>query len=218
MKKFFSKAGKILLYFTFSVVLIGLVGSVAYNFYLRAQVSELNSIYQDAQQDLSQGNVTIEDLHAEFDRLNDEVNALTAEKEELQSKIDTLQIEGMGTISGEIFPLITSTEGGFNQYQRVCARQATNKNVMYCATVSATQGDFSLILSPGTYEVFAELFIHATADESAFEAKAFYSEYVKCTQEKENDAECNAEKGTTPIEIEVKAGETLENVDPIHWQ
>lgn len=67
--------------------------------------------------------------------------------------------------------------------------------------------EYTLILKQGFYYIYstAPSIWHGPKD-----YKAYYSEYVVCG----GTAECTSHK---PIVVEVKKGQTLENIDPIDW-
>ncbi len=218
---FLGRIGRALMYFTFSVVVIGLVVSIGYIVYQQRKLDELNQVFESTQSRLNEENenkeVTIEDLQGEFTRLQNEVERLQQENTELQANVQKLQVEGLGTVTGQIFPLVSSSSQGISQYQRICARTISNPNKMYCTTASTLDQDYTLKLPADSYQVYSELFPQPGANSDLFQAQAFYSELIKCAQEKEASA-CDEAKLKKPVEVVVKAGEVISNVNPIDWR
>lgn len=216
-----ARLGRALMYFTFTVVVIGLVISVGFNVYQQRQIEDLNQVFESTQSKLNAENenkeVTIEDLQAEFTRLQNEVESLQEENTTLNETVEKLKVEGLGTITGQIFPLVSSTTQGISQYQRICARTVSNPNKLYCTTASTLDQDYTLKVPADTYQVYSELYPQPDADSNLFSAKAFYSTLIQCAQQKDAD-DCDETKLKKPVEVEVKAGEVVDDINPIDWR
>ena len=149
--------------------------------------------------------------------MTNELSSLRSENASLKSNLEQLQITGYGTISGKILPFVSGGTTDFSQYQMVCAELTTNSSIQICRTVSAIDQSFTLSVPVGTYKVSAVLYPAPKADSSLANFKGYYSEYVKCVREQGAD-KCNQVEQSKPVEVAVKAGNSLTNIDPIDWQ
>lgn len=85
---------------------------------------------------------------------------------------------------------------------QVCAEETTSKEVT--CKGGFKDDSFEMELPAGTYHVWAR------TDEAAAGYRAYYNEAVKCGL----DISC---KDRTPINVEVRAGETAAKIDPGDW-
>lgn len=221
MKKALGTLFKIFFYLSYPILIIALIVSVTLLVLKVRELDQVNNTFVEATSELNAENedkqITIEDLKSEFTNLTNQVATLRAENTELKSSLESMQLEGYGTVNGKIFPVVTPNGSSFSQYQKVCAELVSNPNIQTCRTVSALQQNFSLSLPVGNYKVFAEIF-PAPADDSPLAGKkTYYTEYIKCAQEKSAE-ECNQNKLTKAVVVEVKSGATLNNIDPIDWR
>lgn len=218
MKKLFGRFFRLFLFITYPIILIGLIVAIVFAVIQTRELDSLNATFREATADINEENenkgVTIENLRQQFNELNNEVTKLKAENTQLKVSLDRMQLEGNGTITGKLVPVITANNTGISQYQRVCAESTTNSNIQVCRTVATIQQGYSLSLPVGTYKVYAE--VYPVAEETS-KLKAYYTEYANCLQSADT-SKCNAEAQNKPVNIEVKAGNTLGNVDPIDWR
>ncbi len=88
--------------------------------------------------------------------------------------------------------------------QKVCGEHTITGNT-YC-TEKITTTNYSLMLKPGTYHIYAE--IVQSGDMSG--EKAYYTDFVECGLK----AGCPSHEKIT---VTVEAGEILNGIDPIDW-
>jgi hypothetical protein len=211
---------KLFFYLSYPILIVALIVSLVLLVVKTQELNKVNDTFIQASTELNEENqskqITIEDLKQEFTNLNDEVAALRSENADLKDSLSQLQLEGYGTISGKIFPVVTTSGTGFSQYQRVCAQSVDNTNIQTCRTVSAIQPTYTLSLPVGTYNVYAELHPQPAPDSPLSGTKTYYTQYVKCVQE--TNEGCDATKQNTPVVLEIGAGDTINNVDPIDWR
>lgn len=218
MKKLFGRFFRLFLYITYPVIVVGLIVAVVFAVVQTRELDSLNATFREATADINEENenkgVTIENLRQQFNDLNSEVTKLKAENTQLKASLDRMQLEGNGTITGKLVPVITGSTTGISQYQRICAESTTNSNIQVCRTVATIQQGYSLSLPVGTYKVYAEVY---PATEETAKLKAYYTEFANCLQGSDT-SKCSAAEQNKPVNIEVKAGNTLGNVDPIDWR
>lgn len=199
------------IYVTYTLMLIGVVILAGLFVWRTIEYNKLNDSFNAARNQLNSESqnqqITIDDLKAEFERLTKKVQDLEKENTTLKGQLQTTQIEGYGRISGKIFPVISSSGSGFNQYQRVCAENVENKNIQFCTTVSALGQNYGLYLPQGKYNVYAELVTDTTK-------RAYYTGGVNCAQSGRSDCNVN---DTKQVEVIVEAGKEVKNVDPVAW-
>jgi hypothetical protein len=209
-------------YITYPLVIFGLVVLGTLLYVENRKYNELSATFDQARESLNKANtdkqITIEDLSAEFKSQTDTIANLRRENEDLKTQVSKLQQEGVATISGRILPFISSNNTNFAQFQRVCAESTANANVQYCRTVSAIQQTFDLYVEPGNYHVYAEIFPQPKdTNASLFGVKTYFTEYVKCVQDK-NASECSQDKLTKPVIVAAPAGSINQNINPIDWR
>lgn len=182
------------------------------------EVDSLNATFQQATAEINEQNqnrgVTIESLKQQFNELNSEVTRLKNENAQLKQSLDRMQVEGSGAISGKLVPVITADNNGISQYQRVCAESISNPNIQVCRTVAALQQGYALTLPVGTYKVYAEIYPQVEVNKNL---RAYYSEFANCLQGADT-SKCDSVKQNKPVQIEIKAGVTVGNIDPIDWR
>lgn len=220
MKKLIRMFFKFLFYLSYPILITALIVVGTLYFVKARDFNQLSSTYDEARSALNQENenkqITIDDLRTEFTNLTNEVKSLRDENRLLEQQILDLKITGYGTITGKIFPFITSGSQSFRQYQRVCAELVSNTNLQFCRTVSAIDQEFSLSVPAGDYTVYAEVFPNPEANEAFAGYKAYYTEYIKCLQSTTNDT-CDSSKSNPSI-IEVTAGEIINGTNPVNWE
>jgi predicted Holliday junction resolvase-like endonuclease len=202
----------------FVLILIAAVVGLSVGYIVRTrEVSRLKNLYKTAEsnlnEDLEENQTTIESLEKSFQNMKNENESLKKQVSEYEEELKKQEIEGFGKINGEILPFIVGDEN-FNQYQVVCAESVNNNKVRFCLTVQASKKQFSLNVPKGSYYVFATI---DTTNETLKGYKAYYTEYIKCTEEKD-PSECNVADLTAPVEIKIEASRTVGNVDPIDWK
>lgn len=187
---------------------------------LYSKTNDYNDI-QDELNNIKKGeNAGDEQTSAQVEELKNKVSDLEAVNEELTSESQALQKQldkygKSGIIKGSIVPIVISG-GTFNKYQFVCAENVLNKSARFCISVSAVSRNFSLVVPAGTYNVYS-LNIDDKTGALVQEPKAYYTEYVKCTQEKDV-SECQDTLSASLVNIEIKADAVVSNVDPIDWK
>lgn len=215
MKKLIRGCLRAVFFISYPILIILLIVCATVLFIKVRELNAVNNTFNEATSQLNQDNqnkqFTIEDLKQEFNKLNEQVATLTAENDKLKKA----QTEGTSTISGKIFPVV-SAGVGFSQYQRVCAESTKNTSLQFCVTVSGLDQSFTLNVPAGAYQVYAELF-PKPADQELADLKAYYTEYIKCVAEK-SAADCDQTKLTNPVSVEVAAGATISNINPIDWK
>jgi hypothetical protein len=218
MKKVVSFIGKILLVI-FILISLGINVGLAVAYIRKSNdLNAVNQTYRDAQANLNSENqesqITIDNLEKSFSDLNDEVERLRRENEMLENDAEEQTKKGFGEIRGEVLPFIVG-DSSFSQYQLVCAENITNKNLQYCVTVSALDRNYAIVLPEGKYEVNSRI---VTQDPKLVLAnyKAYYTEYIKCVREK-GQSECDRSQLSKAIQIEVKANQIVNNINPIDW-
>jgi hypothetical protein len=221
MKKFLRRLARLFLIISYPVLLVALIISLTLFIVRTKELNDLNNTFAQAQGQLNTENenkqVTITDLQQEFKEMTNELSSLRSENASLKSSLEQLQITGYGTISGKILAFVSSGTADFSQYQMVCAESTANTSIQICRTVSAIDQSFTLSVPVGTYKVTAQLYPAPKADSSLASFKGYYSQYVKCVREQGAD-KCNQAEQTKPVEVVVKAGNSLTNIDPIDWQ
>ncbi|MEO6729545.1 MAG: hypothetical protein ABIM99_06515 [Candidatus Dojkabacteria bacterium] len=215
MKSFLKKVGKIALVF-FILVLIGIAVAFGIAYFLKNR--ELNNIYSEynqATQNLNQSDkqnqITIGSLQDSYKELNTKITNLTQENDDLKKQL--LQ-EGYGAVKGTILPFLVG-DSTIGQYQLVCAQSVSNGNLYFCLTVSALSPKYTLALPEGKYTIIAKI---QTADgkTTVQNYQATYSEYIQCVVNGSVD-KCDKTKLTKPLQVDVKAGKTLEDINPTDW-
>lgn len=219
MSKLRSRIFKFFIYFTYPLIILGVIALGALLFLENRKYNQLQDTYNSARESLNKDNqskqITIDDLKSEFQELSAKVTTLTKENESLKAELGNPSFEGQGTITGKIFPFITADNENFIQYQRVCAESVTNTSIQICRTVSTIQQSYSLIVPQGTYQVYAELFPAPKPNSPYAGKKAYYTEFIACVQQEAED-KCDAKKNSA-VKVEVKTGQTISNIDPISW-
>lgn len=212
---------KLIFYVTYPILIIALIIVSTILVVKMRELDSLNHTFSQATSELNEENtnkeITIEDLKKEFNNLSSEVLKLRSENAELKQVAEKSQAEGFGAISGRVFPVINSDGSGFSQYQKVCAELISNKNITTCRTVTAVQQSYSMSLPAGSYNVYAELYPKPDKSSPLANVKAYYSEYIKCTQAGEGTI-CDDKKLTAPVAVEVITAVTKTDVDPIDWR
>lgn len=130
--------------------------------------------------------------------------------ETLEEQVETEQKDGYGEIRGSILPFVTEKQG-LNQYQRVCAESVANRKVQYCVTVSSIQKDYVLVVPEGEYHVFA------TFADNPEVGKAYYTEFVECSQGAEG-SNCAESLSNEKVNVSVASGGVILNIDPADWK
>jgi gas vesicle protein len=199
------------------ILIAGVIGLSAGYIIRTREVKRLKNLYKSAEsnlnQDLEENQTTIENLEKSFQDMKSENEDLKKKVSDYEEELKKQEVEGFGKITGEILPFIVGDEN-FNQYQIVCAENVNNNKVRFCLTVQASKKQFSLNVPKGSYYVFANI---DTTNDSLKGYKAYYTEYIKCTEEKD-PSECNASDLTKPVEIKIEASKTVSDVDPIDWK
>lgn len=221
MQKFIRAVAKFFFYMTYPIILIALIVSLVFNYIQQQEIAKVNDTFIQARDELNADNqdkqVTIEDLRQEFNNLNARIETLQQENAKLQADLSNFKEKGLATITGKIFAVVTSSKQGFSQYQMVCAELISNNKTQYCVTVSALDQTFALNLPAGEYKVYAQLFPQPEATSDLYGVKAYYTDYVKCVQEKDSN-QCNAPKLSAPVVVSAKSGAVVSKVDVIDWR
>lgn len=215
MKNFLKNAGRILLVL-FILVLIGIGVAFGIAYFLKNR--ELNNIYgeynqatQNLNQSDKQNQITIGNLQDSYTELNQKIDSLTKENTDLKGKL--LQ-DGFGGIKGTILPFLVG-DSVTGQYQLVCAVNTLNVNLQYCLTVSALSTKFSLALPEGKYSLNSRI-LSSDGKSTLANYQASYTDYIQCVIQTGVD-KCDKTKLTKTIQFDVKAGQTLENINPVDW-
>lgn len=208
MRDFLGKLVRVFIYLTYPILIVLLIASAVLFVYK-------NNQYHTTYDSRAELQTKYDDQAAHIANIDGQLADLQASNDQLQQYIDSLQQTGIGTISGKIFPFVTADSKDFTQYQRVCAVSEANVNEQFCRTVAAIDQTYTMTLPEGSYQVYAEVFPVPTNAFAGY--KAYYTEYVKCTQTKK-PAECDIKTLTKPVSISVKAGNDTPNVDPVDWQ
>lgn len=220
MKKFLRNLLKLFMLVSYPILLIALVVAITLFFIRSRELSNLNNTFSQAQDQLNQENqnkqVTIADLRSEFETLTKQVSDLRTENASLKDSLQKMQVNGYATISGKILPFVSGGVADFSQYQMVCAESTTNSSVQVCRTVSALEQAFTLGVPAGTYHISAQIFPTPKSDSPLAGFKAYYTAYIKCVRLQPAD-KC-ADQAKTPVDLTLKAGDSLSNIDPIDWQ
>lgn len=215
------KLGKIFAYSVIFILAIALIASLVLLFLRTRELNGLKDTFAQATDQLNQANeskqITIADLKQEFDNLNKENSDLKLENTALKDQVSSLQQTGYGDINGKILPFVTNGVSDFSQFQLVCAESTANSNLQYCRTVSAIDQTFVLSVPAGSYKVYAQLFPTPAAGSALAGTKGYYTEYIKCVRES-GSSKCDANKLKKPVNLTVKAGDSLKGIDPIDWQ
>ena len=221
MKKLLRKLGKLFLIVSYPVLVIALIAALVLFFMRTRELNDLNNTFSQAQTELNKDNttkqLTITDLTTQFQDLTKQVSDLRSENASLKDSLEKMQINGYGTISGKILPFVSGSSTDFSQYQMVCAESTTNTSVQLCRTVSAVEQTYTLSVPVGTYHISAVIFPTPKADSPLTGLKAYFTAYVKCIHEQTPD-KCNQATQTKPVDVTVKAGDSVINADPIAWQ
>lgn len=217
-KKILKKVGKVLFVISFFLFLAGtIIFAILFLLKLK-QYNDLNGLYSQAQENLNkssqQNQVTIGNLQQSFNDLNTEITKLKSDNADLQAKLDQQAKDGYGEINGKISGQIVVGDNTLSQYQMVCAQNVSNTNLQYCVNVSAIAQNYALVLPAGTYQVFARVL--DKNNQVTLNYKASYTEYVKCVTEKAAD-QCDVNLSKNIINVEVKSGAKVSNVNPIDW-
>ncbi len=217
----FKKVVKNLLKVLVVILFLTLIAStIVLGIALYAKTNDYNDL-QNEFNDFKNGKNQGEEATSEqVNELKNKISDLEAMNEELNIDNDSLkkQLEKYGKsgiIKGSVVPIVISG-GSFNKYQFVCAENTSNKSSRFCASVSAITRDFSLVVPVGIYSVFA-INIDDETGTLIQEPKAYYTEYVKCTQEKDV-SECQNSLSANLVNIEVKADAVVNNIDPTDWK
>ncbi|MEP7103807.1 MAG: hypothetical protein ABI721_03800 [Candidatus Dojkabacteria bacterium] len=213
--KLLKKIGKILVILLI-LVLIGIIAAlgVAY-FFKNRDLNDIYSQYNQATDNLNKSDqenkITINNLQDSYKELNQKIDDLTKENNDLKSKVN---VQGFGIVKGTILPFIVG-DATLGQYQLVCASNISNANIQNCVSVSSLEPKFMMALPEGSYNFTARI---QTADAKSTMAnyRATYSEYIQCVS-KNGLSKCDKSKLTKAVQVDVKAGQTLENVNPIDW-
>lgn len=215
MKSFLKKAGRVALVF-FILILIGVAVAFGIAYFLKNR--ELNNIYaeynqatQNLNQSDKQNQITIGNLQDSYKELNLKIEDLTKENDDLKKKT---AVEGFGTLKGSILPFLAG-DSNFGQYQQVCAINLDNSSLTYCVTVSGMDPKFTLVVPAAKYAVSAKI-VNKNGEGTVEGYKANFTEYVQCVA-KSGVASCDKTKLTKKVQLDIKAGETTENVNPTDW-
>lgn len=214
MKELRRKIAKWFLIFTWPVLVIGIVALSVMFFIRNNEYQKLQNTYSQAQSQLNKDNedkqLTIEDLQKDFTDLVEKVDNLESENSDLKAELAEQQAEGIGMISGRIFPFISESNGSFNQYQRVCAELTTNTNLQYCTTASALTQDYKLYLPQGEYMIYAEIFPTSNG------SRAYYTQGIACALNTYGEESCDQDDAK-PLAVAVITGQTQRNINPVAW-
>jgi|GEM_PF-6100279 len=218
MKGILRRFFRLFIFITHPILIVAVVTLAILLALKTREADKLNATFQQATAEISEQNqdssLTIESLKQQFNDLNKDVVRLKAENAQLKQSLERMQVEGSGAISGKLVPVITSSASGISQYQKVCAESTTNPNIQVCRTVAALQQGYALTLPVGSYKVYAEIYPTAEATK---DLRAYYSEFAKCLQGSDT-SKCDPATQNKPVQIEIKAGVSLGNVDPIDWR
>lgn len=111
-----------------------------------------------------------------------------------------------GTITGTLgYP------SSGNPAQKVCAVSLADNPSITCVTTQAGQNTYTLELAEGNYNIYASL-VTAQGDFST-SYKAYYDAFSKCGK----NVNCPASGHTQYINVAVKAGQRVSDVDPQDW-
>ena len=216
MKKLAKGCLRIFAIALYPILLVGLIAFAVLFFVRNNEPNQIKDQFRQAQDNLNQNSqesqITISNLQESFNDLNKEISQLKAENEELKVDAEAVKAQGYGQIKGSTVPFIIG-DSTFSQYQLVCAENVLNKNLQYCRTVPAIDKDFTLLVPAGTYQVFARV---VGSDSKLSEAKAYYTEYIKCVREK-SSANCETTLSGKNIQVVIASGQTLTSIDPIDW-
>ncbi|MCS7317175.1 MAG: hypothetical protein NZZ41_02480 [Candidatus Dojkabacteria bacterium] len=186
-------------------------------FVLRSnELDRLNIVYKEAQQSLNAdkqaSETTIADLKQSFVELNKQVQVLRNENDRLVQELKEIKKFEKGRITGSIIAFIPTTgENKYGQFQLVCAENVTNTNVRYCVSLSAIEQHFTLDVPFGKYYVTSTLMYQ---NGTFSDKKAFYTEYVKCVQEKKTNV-CDQSLSEKLVEITLDSNTKSANASPI---
>jgi FtsZ-binding cell division protein ZapB len=218
MKNILGRIGKLFIFFTYPILIVALIICITLLVIKVRELDNLNATFAEATKELNSENqdrqLTIEELKNQYTELTSQVAKLNAENTALKQTIERMQVEGSGSVTGRISTVLTADGKGISQYQRVCAELVSNTNIQVCRTVPALQQNYTLNLPVGNYRVYAEVFPTPTTGTNI---KAYYTEYARCLQG-DNQTSCNADRQKAPVVVEIKAGTTVNNIDPIDWR
>lgn len=218
MKNLLGKAFRVFIYATYPLLVIAIVALVVLLVIRSRELDSLNATFQQATTELNQETqnreLTIENLKQEFNLLNSQVATLRAENNQLRQGLERMQIDGYGAITGKLVPVITGGSDGLSQYQQVCAESVQNPNVKVCRTIAAIQQGYVLNVPVGVYRVYSEIYPNT---ETTTKLRAYFTEFAQCVQTGDA-ARCKSSEQNKPVSIEVKAGSTINNVDPVDWR
>lgn len=216
MKKYLRGCLKLVFVISYPILIIGTIAFAALFLFRNNELDQIKNQFNIAQDNINKGKeenqITIENLQDSFDSLNKEITQLKSENAALKEEADAVKAQGYGQIRGSTVPLIVGNSS-FSQYQLVCAENVLNKNLQYCKTVPAIEKDFALLVPAGTYQLFAKV---VTSDTQFSDYKAYYTEYIQCVREKRSE-NCNTSLSSKNIQVVIKAGETISNIDPVDW-
>lgn len=215
MKSFLKKAGKVAIGFLI-LVLIGVSVALGIAFFLKnRELNDIYSQYNQATDSLNKSDkenqLTIGNLQDSYRELNQKITDLTKENTDLKAKL--LQ-DGFGAVKGTILPFLTA-DSNFGQYQLVCAINTVNTNLQYCLSVSGMDTKYTLSVPAGAYIVTARI-VSKDGKTTVAGYQATYTEYVQCVVQK-GAAACDKTKLTKNVQVEVKAGQVVENINPTDW-
>lgn len=218
MKSILQKLSKIFL-LLFIVSLVASTATLLYLYITRNnELDSINSLYKEAQQNLNQNleenQMTIEDLQKSFADLNKQVDDFKKENSELKSQIEKLSKTGKGRLTGNVIAYVTGGNDQFSQFQLVCAENIVNKNIKYCASVSAMEQVFTLDVVTGTYHISSAILLE---DGTVSKTVAYFTEYVKCVMEK-STLECDPKLSQKLVPVKVDTDTIVEKINPIDFQ
>jgi hypothetical protein len=153
-----------------------------------------------------------EQLMTEVTELNSKIEQLQASPTPMPSPIPTPIPSPSPSPSPDITPgTITgklSYPSEMSPKQRICAVNQTTQ--IETCTENYQGMTYKLLVPAATYQVYATLAPTPENGDAALKTKAYYSEFVTCGLK----YGCPSHK---PIDIVVKAGETVQNIDPGDW-
>jgi len=216
MNKYLRGCLKIVIIVSYPVLIVSVIVFAILFITNRNELNQIKDQFRIAQENLNtnsqESQITIDNLQESFNNFNKEISTLKDENDQLKASADELKAQGYAEIRGSTVPFIIG-DSSFSQYQLVCAENILNKNLQYCRTVPAIEKDFSLLVPAGSYHVFARV---VGSDSKFSEAKAYYTEYIKCVREKKSE-NCDVSLSSKNIQLTLIAGQVLIDIDPIDW-
>lgn len=219
MKNILRFVGKVLFFVSYPLLIIALATSGYFLYQSHKEVkdakAEYVSIYEnnsvmsgDPKSTIKEG---FSDLGNRIDYLLNVIKEKDKDIASLTKEIESDKKQGYGELQGKVTQLVFADKESVNQYQRVCAESKSNANRQFCVAVSSIQGRYSLVLPEGEYYISAQI------QGSEAGGKAYFTEFVKCSQT-DADAECAAKLSEEKVAVKVESGKVSSNIDPVDWK